>query len=377
MPPVARRIATSAAATGTLVALSLVLPAAAPGAGPAVGEAPESRAHVAAPYVADVSEDRAVFQWFDGDPAPAAVGDVVTSSGMAGVWRHAAQVRVEQGVASLVIDRGPFAGRRVRVHAPPPPGAPLVFVAWGDNRSGHADHAIVTAAVRRVAPDLVVSTGDLVVTSLLQHWREFFRIEADLLATTPMFPAFGNHEAIDEAGLFDTFFPCPTPRRDGTRSCVRDYGALRVVVIDTESPPAEVEWVRHALTEPRPATGAGAVEIVTMHRPLFSFSRHAPDLAWREALHPILVAADVEVVFQGHNHTYERFDVDGVAYVTTGGGGAPRYSADSGRRDAGGGRRITAASVLHFVVGRVAGGRIELEAVEATTGGVIDRFVTD
>ena len=33
----------------------------------------------------------------------------------------------------------------------------------------------------------------------------------------------------------------------------------------------------------------------------------------------------VALVLQGHNHLYERLEVGGVTYVTTGGGGAPRY----------------------------------------------------
>jgi len=36
----------------------------------------------------------------------------------------------------------------------------------------------------------------------------------------------------------------------------------------------------------------------------------------------------VPLVFQSHNHCYERFEVDGVAYLVEGGGGALLYDTD-------------------------------------------------
>ena len=66
--------------------------------------------------------------------------------------------------------------------------------------------------------------------------------------------------------------------------------------------------------------------------------------------------------------------VDGVTYVTTGGGGAPRYAADHRVIPEEAHLRRKAASVLHYVVGRVIAGRIDLEVVEVPSGAVIDKF---
>ena len=38
---------------------------------------------------------------------------------------------------------------------------------------------------------------------------------------------------------------------------------------------------------------------------------------------------DVDIVFNGHDHFYERAQVDNITYVVTGGGGAPLYDVGS------------------------------------------------
>ena len=43
-------------------------------------------------------------------------------------------------------------------------------------------------------------------------------------------------------------------------------------------------------------------------------------------MHPLMVEHRVALVLCGHNHAYERFERDGVAYCTDGGGGALTYS---------------------------------------------------
>ena len=46
-------------------------------------------------------------------------------------------------------------------------------------------------------------------------------------------------------------------------------------------------------------------------------------LAW---MHPLFLEHRVSLVLCGHNHAYERFERDGLTYVTDGGGGALLYS---------------------------------------------------
>ena len=49
------------------------------------------------------------------------------------------------------------------------------------------------------------------------------------------------------------------------------------------------------------------------------------ELKNREELIYLFKKYNVDMVFSGHNHVYERFEVDGINYIVTGGGGSPLY----------------------------------------------------
>jgi hypothetical protein len=73
------------------------------------------------------------------------------------------------------------------------------------------------------------------------------------------------------------------------------------------------------------------------------------------------------MVFQGHNHNYQRAERNGVVYITTGGGGAPLYPIGTLTPET-----KFARVVNHYVRVRVSGNKISLEAVDLT-GTVFDR----
>jgi len=268
-----------------------------------------------------------------------------------------------------VIECGALAGRRASVATAPRPGEPFTFVALGDSRTGHGDHRLVIRAAAERAPDLVINTGDVVEAGFPEEWQTFFGIVGALAASVPVLVSFGNHEAVAGHKMYDAYFPCYQPGPVGSHSCVHEFGSAFVVVLDTEATLDQIGWVRQLLV-----TRRNAFVIVVLHQPLFTFSRHQPRRDWRTLLHPVLVEYDVELVLQGHNHIYERFEVDGVTYVTTGGAGAPRYEIEGSYDRSEARHRKAADRRLHFVVAQVAANRADLEAVDARTGAVFDRF---
>jgi hypothetical protein len=62
---------------------------------------------------------------------------------------------------------------------------------------------------------------------------------------------------------------------------------------------------------------------VAFHHPLYSSGgRHGSDIKLREKLEPLFVEHDVSVVFQGHDHFYERIKPQkGIVYFVAGSGG--------------------------------------------------------
>ena len=61
-------------------------------------------------------------------------------------------------------------------------------------------------------------------------------------------------------------------------------------------------------------------KIAFFHHPLYSEGRHGSDIRLRQALEPLFVEHEVDVVFVGHEHFYERIEPQkGVHYFTSGG----------------------------------------------------------
>src|SRR5205823_12300320 len=53
--------------------------------------------------------------------------------------------------------------------------------------------------------------------------------------------------------------------------------------------------------------------------------RRIASVKLRERLEPIFLAEKVNLVLNGHDHTYQHHFANGIHYVVTGGGGAPLY----------------------------------------------------
>lgn len=76
----------------------------------------------------------------------------------------------------------------------------------------------------------------------------------------------------------------------------------------------------------------------------------------------------VDVVFNGHKHSYERNEVNGVTYVVTAGGGAPLYAMQE--------REPTQAVFVedyHFVLVEIDGEHLRATAI-SSQGTVLDAF---
>jgi hypothetical protein len=66
---------------------------------------------------------------------------------------------------------------------------------------------------------------------------------------------------------------------------------------------------------------------VTFHEPPFTTSaRHSNNQLVREYLCPLFERFRVRAVFNGHVHAYEHSLVNGIHYITSGGGGAPLHT---------------------------------------------------
>jgi hypothetical protein len=121
------------------------------------------------------------------------------------------------------------------------------------------------------------------------------------------------------------------------------------------------------------AEAAGRFIIPFYHKATYSIGPHASQRdIWemRPVLHDLFRKHGIRLVFQGHDHIYYRTIRDGVAYVVTGGGGAPLYGLDHAELGIPG---DVSESVNHFCIADVFGDRVEVTAYRKDLS-VLDSF---
>lgn len=251
----------------------------------------------------------------------------------------------------------------------------------------------VVEAIASDRLDFLLHTGDLVERGddpVL--WNAFQTDTKPLLKRRFFYPAAGNHEYKGE--FTEAFYQvAPEVVRD-TKSYAFRAGPAYVIVFDSVVVPHPSDaddfhgqWFRDRLVEAE----SSRYLFVVSHHPVFSSGRgrigrfliskgrvgHAP--REKEMRLRGILANDLErrkkhfpnaktVVFSGHSHFYERYEVDGVTYVTTGGGGAPAH--DPGRKAD---HRVEAYKGDHYVRVMVAGEDLDVEMVPVGEGRWVQR----
>jgi acid phosphatase type 7 len=200
------------------------------------------------------------------------------------------------------------------------------ITVYGDTRSDHEAHRRVVSRIMADKPSVVFHTGDMVSRGgSARDWKYFNEISSGLRATAEFFPVHGNHE--DHAPLYFQNFKLD-PRNIWYSV---DRWGVHFVVLDSESPLWEGSSQGKWLEEDLSRSTAPYVAVV-LHRPVYGTGPHAvhDTKVLAPILAPIFKKHGVGVVFSGHDHVYERSEVDGIIYIVTGGGGAPLYPKRKG-----------------------------------------------
>jgi predicted phosphodiesterase len=249
----------------------------------------------------------------------------------------------------------------------------FAFAVIGDSGRGRKSQLAVAALLERLNPDLMLHTGDVVYPSGQEHHydQRFFAPYGQLLKEVPIFPVLGNHdlEKGNGAAYFNNFHLPRNSLQNTERYYSFDWGNTHFVALDSElyyeddcgCPEEQKAWLERDLSKTRQLW-----KIVYFHRPVYSSSKHGSDEEIRKDLEPTFGRYEVDIVFNGHDHAYERtVPIHGVTYVVSGGGGKGLYPA---------GRSVWTAfskSTHHAVLVRVHGERLSLEAIEPN-GTVVD-----
>ncbi|MBL8952340.1 MAG: metallophosphoesterase [Myxococcaceae bacterium] len=208
---------------------------------------------------------------------------------------------------------------------------PVTLAAAGDISEARLGGQVLTAAlVADGGYDAVLTLGDnQYVKGELAHYLRWFEPTWGRFRDK-LYPVPGNHEYLteDANGYFDYFGERAGDPKKGWYSF--DLGAWHLVALNTnngcrtiacDGDSAQVKWLREDLARHR-----NRCTLAFWHHPRWSSGVHHGPFKGAEALWKTLAQFDADVVLNGHEHFYERFEpIDGMRQFIVGTGGASAY----------------------------------------------------
>ncbi len=200
---------------------------------------------------------------------------------------------------------------------------PLKFVYVGDAQNdvkSHWSRLIRTAFLDAPGSCLMIHAGDLINSANNDHeWGQWFEAGSFAFSTVPQLCVPGNHEyGID---LYADRKEGEEPKKKLTRRWAQqfeypkngpegstenvyyvDVQGVRFIGLDSNiDPKPQGEWLRKVLAE-----NPNRWTIVMHHHPIYSTGKGRDNSEIRETFQPIYDEFKVDLVLQGHDHTYGR-----------------------------------------------------------------------
>jgi uncharacterized protein (TIGR03437 family) len=269
----------------------------------------------------------------------------------ASYWRHRAVLRnLDPGSRynyQVWIDGQPISTAfSLNFHTPAGTG-PFTFLVLGDSGAQTQEQLTLRDRMMEESPALVLHTGDLAypVGSFESFQKNYLDVYRDLMWRVPFFPCPGNHgymtaEAFPHLSVHD--LPANDIPSDLGRYYSFDWCGCHFVALDSNAPLSAatrgtgpmLKWLDADLRK----ANNRFWKIVYFHHPPYGFGPNELDpltaLA-REHIVPILERHGVQLVLNGHEHSYQRSysirngaitEPDrGTTYITSGGGGNGLY----------------------------------------------------
>lgn len=218
----------------------------------------------------------------------------------------------------------------------------LSFAVVGDSQGRNEVWDKAIDAINAARPQFLLHCGDMVASGTSQQYDDFVGRARKL--RMPWYTVLGNHDVKgDGRSIYARLV-----RKDTYYSFVQK--GYRFIGLDSSSgglDAAQMDWLRRELAASEP-------KFVFMHIPL-SDPMPGGDHCFLEPkqateIHRLFSSSGVLAVFSGHVHVFAQQVIDGVTYVTTGGGGALLYA----RPEQGG--------YHHFTMVQVDGSRVRIGA---------------
>ena len=195
--------------------------------------------------------------------------------------------------------------------------APFSFIYFGDAQNSVKSmwSRVIRNSYRQFPDvDFMLHAGDLINDrDANMEWGEWFYAGSFIHATIPSIMTPGNHEYRDGV-LSSLWRPQFTLPENGPIDALKetcyaiDYQNMKLISIDTEgfdesleARTAQVKWLDSVLRNNKKKWTT-----ITTHYPIFSTAKGRDNKELREALKPLMDKYKVDLVLQGHDHTYAR-----------------------------------------------------------------------
>jgi 3',5'-cyclic AMP phosphodiesterase CpdA len=193
--------------------------------------------------------------------------------------------------------------------------SPFSFIYFGDAQTdlrSQWSRVIRGAALEAPKAAFMLHAGDLINRAESDsEWTEWFAAGGWLNGMIPSIPVPGNHEQsprdADEPQLSRHWRRSFTLPENGPEKLQEScytlvYQGVRLVALNSnERPQEQAAWLDQVLTNNKESW-----VICCFHHPLFSTGANRDNRALRETWKPILDKHRVDLVLQGHDHTYGR-----------------------------------------------------------------------
>lgn len=214
---------------------------------------------------------------------------------------------------------------------------PFKFIYFGDPQNDlREDVSRIFREAFRKAPDAAfwLFVGDLTNEPEDNQWKEWFEASGFIHRMIPSVMAVGNHDLtietvdgkkkrINDYVLWKKMFTLPENGIDNMKESVYyvDYQGVRFIFLNTNyNLEEQANWLNKILS-----TNKNKWTIVVYHHPVYSTGEGRDNKKIRDAFMPIFDKYKVDLVLQGHDHTYARtyrikggeINPEGTIYITS------------------------------------------------------------
>lgn len=190
---------------------------------------------------------------------------------------------------------------------------PFTFIYFGDAQNDvKSMWSRVIRQAQRDAPyaDFMLHAGDLINRAEVDaEWADWFYAGGWLHSTIPSIAVPGNHEYASGklSRLWQPQFQYPrngVPGLEDTNYYI-DFQGTRIISLNSnERTEEQVAWLDKTLAETK-----AKWTILTFHHPMYSTAKGRDNVKLRDLWLPIILKHKVDLVLQGHDHSYGRMNL--------------------------------------------------------------------